>query len=76
MTQEQLNRACEITSTQKYISKIQDILRLPYPMISDRDNSIIGFERVDRETCDGLKKIMNEYLEKRYRELGTEFKSL
>ena len=77
MTIEEFNKAKYIDKKLSAIEKALQVLLIPYPIICDRTNTNeIGFESFDKETCEGLKTVIKDYLICRKETFKKEFKEL
>lgn len=75
MKKETLEKANELVNIWKTIEKIEDVLYIPHPYISDRDREVcfIGLgETIEKQ----LKDTIFEFLKKKKEEINKEFEQL
>lgn len=77
MTIDTLTKAKSLQSNIKAIIDMKQILYVPYPVLQDHaSNKEVSFVELDKETREGLKEVMIEYLNERQNALNNEFKEL
>lgn len=78
MTDEKLEKALDLKDSMKALRDIRRAFSATYPEVCIRDpgESYVSFYNLDKTTQEELKKLIMDYIDKRFEELKKEYKEL
>lgn len=78
MTDEKLEKAMDLKDSMKALRDIRRAFSATYPEVCIRDpgESYVSFYNLDNTTQEELKKLIRDYIDKRFEELEKEYKEL
>lgn len=78
MTDEKLEKALDLKDSMKALRDIRRAFCATYPEVCIRDpgESYVSFYALDKSTQEGLKKLIIDYIDKRFEEIEKEYEEL
>jgi len=78
MTDEKLDKALDLKDSMKALKDIRRAFSATYPEVCIRDpgESYVSFYNLDKTTQEELKKLIRDYIDRRFEELEKEYKEL
>lgn len=78
MTDEKLDKALDLKDSMKALRDIRRAFSATYPEIVIRDpgESYVSFYNLDNTTQEELKKLIRDYIDRRFEEIEKEYKEL